>query len=480
MVCLNNKEIKNELCNMLESLKSVFEKYNIKYSVMSGTLLGAVRHNGFIPWDDDIDIAMLREDYEKFIQLIKKGRLKKYSLEAVGEEIGNGYLPFLKVMNRKIVVEEDLNLRLMNESYLWIDIFPFDYIEESEMQQRINYIKKQRNLFGRKICQLEKYYKQKKGMKKIYYLIMSCYYKNKDIHEISNNIIQLSNLYKPLVDKDEKKLSSVLVTADSFFKKIGLLFVVYTLILATVYPIIFKTRFSYGYIFLLTMILSVNLLIQYMFSLTLKTILNADKKGYIVNFTQTIIVICNIILAIISVIIYPSIHVLKLISGMLFILQPVVFGKYVKSHYHIDWRAPRDNSLIKERWNGFAINLAAFIHNSTDITILTIFTSLKIVSIYSVYNLVSSGIKQLINACLTGIAHTVGQAYAKRNFDELNQKMDIYEYIVFVLVYFFFTVSALLITPFVQMYTKGIFSLFLHHRIYRDLKAFLVTVISLA
>ena len=74
MVCLNNKEIKNELCNMLESLKSVFEKYNIKYSVMSGTLLGAVRHNGFIPWDDDIDIAMLREDYEKFIQLIKKGR----------------------------------------------------------------------------------------------------------------------------------------------------------------------------------------------------------------------------------------------------------------------------------------------------------------------------------------------------------------------------------------------------------------------
>lgn len=266
----------------------------------------------------------------------------------------------------------------------------------------------------------------------------------------------LANLYKPLVDKDEKKLSSVLVTADSFFKKIGLLFVVYTLILATVYPIIFKTRFSYGYIFLLTMILSVNLLIQYMFSLTLKTILNADKKGYIVNFTQTIIVICNIILAIISVIIYPSIHVLKLISGMLFILQPVVFGKYVKSHYHIDWRAPRDNSLIKERWNGFAINLAAFIHNSTDITILTIFTSLKIVSIYSVYNLVSSGIKQLINACLTGIAHTVGQAYAKRNFDELNQKMDIYEYIVFVLVYFFFTVSALLITPFVQMYTKGI------------------------
>ena len=72
------------------------------------------------------------------------------------------------------------------------------------------------------------------------------------------------------------------------------------------------------------------------------------------------------------------------------------------------------------------------------------------------YSLVSSGVKQLINACLTGIAHTVGQAYAKKDYEELNKKMDIYEYVVFILVFFLFTVSALLITPFVKIYTKGV------------------------
>lgn len=266
----------------------------------------------------------------------------------------------------------------------------------------------------------------------------------------------IANLYEPLVNKDKEKLSSIMVTADKFYKKIGIIFIGYTVILAVVYPLVLTVKFSFTYVFALTIVLSLNLLIQYLFSLTLKTILNADKKGYIINFTQSIIVIFNIIFALISVKIYPSIHILKFISGILFIIQPIVFGNYVKKNYDINWNAKINNSLIKERWNGFAINIAAFIHNSTDVTILTVFTNLKTVSVYSVYGLVSSGVKQLINACLTGIAHTVGQAYAKKDFDELNKKMDIYEYIVFVLVFFFFTVSALLITPFVLIYTKDI------------------------
>lgn len=266
----------------------------------------------------------------------------------------------------------------------------------------------------------------------------------------------VANLYKPIVEHDDKKISSVLVTADRFFKKIGLLFIGYSVALSVAYPLVFQTGFGFGYVCLLTLILSLNLLIQYMFSLTLKTLLNADKKGYIVNLTQTGIVIFNIILALLSVMVCPSIHLLRLISGMLFILQPVVFGRYVRRHYKLDRSAEPDNSLIRSRWNGFAINLAAFIHNSTDVTVLTIFTNLKTVSIYSVYGLVSTGIKQLINACLSGIAHTVGQAYAKKDWKELNQKLDSYEYVVFVLVFFLFTVAALLITPFVQLYTMGI------------------------
>ena len=62
----------------------------------------------------------------------------------------------------------------------------------------------------------------------------------------------------------------------------------------------------------------------------------------------------------------------------------------------------------------------------------------------------------MIESCLSGISHTIGQAYARKDWKELNQKLDIYEYVVFVLVFSLFTVAALLITPFVLLYTKGI------------------------
>lgn len=208
--------------------------------------------------------------------------------------------------------------------------------------------------------------------------------------------------------------------------------------MAIIYPIIFNVQHSFVYTFMLTLIMSINLLIQYMFSLTLRNLLSADKHIYIANNTQMIIVILNIILAIISVLIYPSIHILKLISGSLFVLQPLLFKYYAKHHYSINWKAKIDNSLIKERWNGFAINFAAFIHNSTDIAILTIFSDLNTVSIYSIYCLVSNGIKSLINACISGVSATVGQAYAKGDYDEVKNKLDVYEYIVFILVFLHF------------------------------------------
>lgn len=98
------------------------------------------------------------------------------------------------------------------------------------------------------------------------------------------------------------------------------------------------------------------------------------------------------------------------------------FWKVCKKNYRINWKVEPDNSLIQSRWNGFAINLAAFIHNSTDITVLTFLASLKIVSIYSVYCLVSKGIKQLIESCLSGISHTIGQAYARKRLERAKSK----------------------------------------------------------
>ncbi len=263
----------------------------------------------------------------------------------------------------------------------------------------------------------------------------------------------IAKLYDPLVKNNYSEVSSIVFTGTKFFKKIGILFFIYSLVLALICPFYYSTKgFSYVYICVLTIILSISLLIQYMMSLGLKCLLNADKKVYFISIVQIIILVFSFVLSYISIRIYPSIHVFKFINGICYIIQPMMYHYYIKKHYTLDNKAKENKMLIKDRWNGFANNVAYFIHTSTDITILTFFTDLTVVSVYSVYSLVTSGLKALIGSINNGLFSSVGHLYAKRDFTELERKFDIYEFAYLIIVFLTFTIASLLITPFVKLY----------------------------
>lgn len=120
---LSLKEIQNEELEMLKLLVDFLEKNNLNYYMWAGTFLGAVRHKGFIPWDDDIDLVMTRPEYNKFLEILKKNDCK-ISNNLYGEcfELNNSNFPFLKIVNKNIEIEEEQKC----DKYLWIDIFPLD------------------------------------------------------------------------------------------------------------------------------------------------------------------------------------------------------------------------------------------------------------------------------------------------------------------------------------------------------------------
>ncbi len=268
--------------------------------------------------------------------------------------------------------------------------------------------------------------------------------------------VVLASLYKPLVERNNATLSSILVTAEKFYKKIGMFYVLYAILLGILYPLFRKTEFSISYILSLALILSFGLLIQYMLSLSLRSLLDADKRSYIISFSQIIITLLNLGITLLVIKLFPSIHLIKLLSSLLFLIQAIVYRLYVRKHYQINHKAPENTELLKNRWDGFAVNLAFFIHSSTDVVLLTLFMDLAYVSVYGVYFLVVSSLKSLLSSAISSLNPTIGQAYAKEDRKELHSKLNLYEYVDFLSVFFIFSVCALLLTPFVLLYTTGV------------------------
>lgn len=118
-------------------IKRVCEENGIAYFLNAGTFLGAVRHKGFIPWDDDMDIGMLRPDYEAFCRIAPKKLKPQYCLQTWYTEPNYG-LPFGKVVKRGTVYLESKKTRKLAENGFYVDIFPFDNgPQDPQDQQRL-------------------------------------------------------------------------------------------------------------------------------------------------------------------------------------------------------------------------------------------------------------------------------------------------------------------------------------------------------
>ena len=153
---ITQTEQKEILFEMLKYVDEICKKNNIKYFLSGGTLIGAIRHKGFIPWDDDIDICVPYNDYRKLITILKQDN--KYNVHNTYDDEDYYYF-FTKLTDKRTILIED-NYNRIKDMGVFLDIFPFFHLTDS--------IEEYKKLY-KKIKKLEKQYFRFYGYEKYYY-----------------------------------------------------------------------------------------------------------------------------------------------------------------------------------------------------------------------------------------------------------------------------------------------------------------------
>lgn len=274
--------------------------------------------------------------------------------------------------------------------------------------------------------------------------------------ELGVGAVVQSSLYKPLADKDNITVSKVITSADKFFRRLGYILAIYVVVMLFYYPYLVKQSFSFTFTATLIVAISIRSFAQYFFGIVNRLLLLADQKAYIQYIAQTSAVIANTVGCYILIAFDCSVQVVYGLTSLIFFLQPLAIHMYIKRYYVLDRQIHYDVEPIKQKWNGVAQHIAAVILSSSDSIVLTTFSTLVNVSIYTVYYLPMSGARLMIMSMISGIEALIGNLWAKQDLVELRKVFAWTEWSIHTGTTLIFTITAVLIVPFVQVYTHGV------------------------
>lgn len=263
-------------------------------------------------------------------------------------------------------------------------------------------------------------------------------------------------LYKPLAEKNSEQISAIVMQTERFMRRVALIFIVFVAVFACIYPIWISTDFPWLFTATLILIIAFSTFLQYFFGLTYQMLLNADQRQCVGSIVSMGSIILNTIVAVVLIQLGGSIHVVKLGSALVFALNPLIISIYARKKYKINRKVKPREDLIKQRWDAMGHEIANFVNSNTDIMVLTVFASLKEVSVYTVYIAVITGIRAVITNFITGFGAAFGNMYAKKQFGLMHKNLAIYELIVFSLSSVIHTTTFVMIVPFAALYTAGV------------------------
>lgn len=273
-------------------------------------------------------------------------------------------------------------------------------------------------------------------------------------------------LYRPIADGDKDKISSIMAATEKHMNKIAAIIAAAIGVFACIYPFFVIDEYNWLYAFTMVLVIGSGTLVENLFGIKCQILMQADQKYHI---STMISVISHVLVTLTSaaiIVLGGSMHAVKVGAVVAAFIKPLLLNLYVKKNYKINWKAEPDEKAIGQRWNAFFQQVAAVVNENVSLVILTVLQPLASVSVYTVHSMIVFNIRSIVNSFSMGTNSTFGSLLASDKNEELKKTFFFVEWITFAVGCVLYSITAVMLTPFVNLYTASITDVNYHRPVF--------------
>lgn len=266
-------------------------------------------------------------------------------------------------------------------------------------------------------------------------------------------------LYKPLADRDNEAISGVVSASRKFYLQASVIVMALVSVLAVAYPIYIQSQgmppLEMG---LLVLFIGANGALEFATLAKYRILLTADQKTYIVSLGTIVYTILNTVIVIVMARAGTGVVIMKAVALSAMWIRSLILAIYCRRCYkNLNYKAKPNTKALNKRWDALFLQILGVIHRGAPALLITlILKDLKIVSVYTVFNMVTSGLNNIMGIFKTGVSASFGEVLAKKETQTLQRAYGEFEYMFYKLVSVAYSTCLVMIMPFIAIYTKGI------------------------
>lgn len=265
----------------------------------------------------------------------------------------------------------------------------------------------------------------------------------------------LQSLYKPLGNSDRESVNRIMSATHHFYRRTGTVYLLIVIALSVGYTVIVDTSLSKISIFLVILLSGLSGVLSYFFQGKYRILLSAEGKNYITTNISTICTVGVSLTKAVILILGGNVVLVQSVYLAFNLLQMILILFYIRKNYPwLNLKETPDFEALSQRKAVLVHQISSLIFSNTDVIILTAFTSLKTVSVYSMYAMIFGMVKSVAVTISESFVYALGQSFSnKAKFEKL---FNVYETYNLAITFSLFSITGILILPFLKLYTSGV------------------------